>query len=374
MTAPIEMWVAERPDVEVRRALERLAATADVQQVAVMPDVHLANGVCIGTVTATSGRILPDAVGGDIGCGVAAVRIAASAALVAEAANAAAVLAGLYRAVPFIKHARRSAPPLPHALAGHELGAPALEALKQRDGRLQLGTLGRGNHFLELQRDEQGELWLMVHSGSRAMGPAIRDHYTRGAASDNGLRWLDAASEQGTAYLHDMEWARVYARHSRLRMIDQVDELLAALFGVRCDRSSLVDCDHNHVLRESHERGELWVHRKGALRAGGGELGVIPGSMGSPSYHVLGRGHASALCSSSHGAGRSMSRSDARRRISKKRLLEDVEGVWFDHRLSERLREEAPAAYKDIGAVMRAQHELTCITRRLEPVLVYKGA
>jgi tRNA-splicing ligase RtcB len=373
MTAPIEWWVAGRPDVEVRGALERLAGTADVQRIAVMPDVHLANGVCIGTVTATSQRLLPGAVGGDIGCGVAAVRFAASADLVDQAVRAAAVLAGLYRAIPFIKHASRSAPPLPTSLVEHELSAPALEALKQRDGRLQLGTLGRGNHFLELQRDEAGELWLMVHSGSRAMGPAIRDHHARAAASDNGLHWLDAASERGGAYLRDLAWAREYARHNRLRMIDQVDELFAALFAVRCDRSSLVDCDHNHVTREAHPCGELWVHRKGALRARAGEPGVIPGSMGSPSYHVIGRGHAAALCSSSHGAGRSMSRSDARRRVSTRRLLEQVEGVWFDHRLSERLREEAPAAYKDIGAVMRAQHELTCITRKLQPVLVYKG-
>jgi tRNA-splicing ligase RtcB len=374
MTAPITMWVTDKPSADVRVALERLAASADVQRVAVMPDVHLAGGVCIGTVTATTQRIFPAAVGGDIGCGVAALRFDAAASLLDSAEHAAAVLAGLYRVVPFIKHARREAPDLSEALAAQPLSAPALEALKVRDGRLQLGTLGRGNHFLELQRDEDGSLWLMVHSGSRAMGPAIREHHVRGAPNDNGLAWLDASAPDGVRYLNDMAWARAYARHNRQHMIERVVELLGELYGAHADWSSLVDCDHNHVARERLENRTLWVHRKGALHAAAGEPGIIPGSMGSASYHVVGRGEPSALCSSSHGAGRAMSRTDARRRITTKRLLSDVEGVWFDHRLTERLREEAPAAYKDIGAVMRAQRELTRIVRKLEPVLVYKGA
>jgi tRNA-splicing ligase RtcB len=374
MTAPITMWVAERPDAEVRAALERLASSEDVQRIAVMPDVHLASGVCIGTVTATTHRIFPAAVGGDISCGVAAVRFEAKASLLDSAEHAAAVLAGLYRVVPFIKHARRDAPALPDALEAHPLSTPALEALKHRDGRLQLGTLGRGNHFLELQRDEGDSLWLMVHSGSRAMGPAVREHHVRGAPSDSGLTWLDASAEAGASYLSDMQWARAYARHNRRLMAERVSELLSELHAARADWDSLVDCDHNHVTRETIDGRELWIHRKGALRASAGEPGVIPGSMGSASYHVVGRGEASALCSSSHGAGRAMSRTDARRRITSKRLLADVRGVWFDHRLTERLREEAPAAYKDISAVMRAQRELTRIVRKLEPLLVYKGA
>lgn len=254
------------------------------------------------------------------------------------------------------------------------LSSSALCTLARRDGRLQLGTLGRGNHFLELQRDPAGELWLAVHSGSRAMGPAIRGHHMRQAEGSGALASLDCESPTGAAYLADVEWARSYAATSRRRMVEQVAELAEELFDARVDWGSFFDSDHNHVAREHHAGDTLWVHRKGALHAANGELGIIPGSMGSPSYHVAGRGLPGALCSSSHGAGRAMSRSEARRRISRTQLFGDIEGVWFDHRLTQRLREEAPAAYKDIGKVMRAQRELTRVVRRLEPVLVYKGA
>ncbi|MDH5674328.1 MAG: RtcB family protein [Myxococcales bacterium] len=374
MTASIRTWVADPLHPEVRQALERLARAPDVVRLAVMPDVHLAHGVCIGTVTATRRRIYPAAVGGDIGCGVAVVRLGVAASAVDDREAAASILSGLYQRVPFIKHAAGASPDLPAHLPTDGLSSPALGTLARRDGRLQLGTLGRGNHFLELQRDQAGELWLAVHSGSRAMGPAIREHYMRQAEGSGALASLDCESPAGAAYLADVQWARSYAATSRRRMVEQVAALAEELFDARVDWDSFFDCDHNHVAREPHAGEPLWVHRKGALHAADGELGIIPGSMGSPSYHVAGRGLPDALCSSSHGAGRAMSRSEARRRISRTQLLGDIEGVWFDHRLTQRLREEAPAAYKDIGKVMRAQRELTRVVRRLEPVLVHKGA
>ena len=373
MSAGLTLWVAENPGREVRAALERLAASDDVQRVAVMPDVHLASGVCVGTVTATSRRIFPAAVGGDVGCGVAVLRFDAPADVLASPKPAAALLGELYRSLPFLKHATRDARPLPETLTAVPLSTPALEALKTRDARLQLGTLGRGNHFVELQRGEDGGLWLMVHSGSRAVGPAIRDHHLRTAHDDHGLGWLDANSAEGERYLADAAWARAYARENRRRMVDAIAASMAKLFGVQAELDTYLDCDHNHVARERIAERELWVHRKGALAAHEGQPGAIPGSMGSASYHVVGRGEPDALCSSSHGAGRAMSRSDARKCITRKQLLADAQGVFFDHRLSDRLREEAPAAYKDIGSVMRAQRELTRIVRRLEPLLVYKG-
>lgn len=373
MSAPIASWVDGSLASDVRQALQRLADTQDVQHVAVMPDVHLANAVCVGTVTATRTRLFPEAVGGDIGCGMSAVGFDAPADLLGTARNAATVLAGLYRAIPFIKHAVADAPPLPAVLDEPRLSVSALETLKRRDGRLEFGTLGRGNHFIEFQRDDSGGLWLMVHSGSRAMGPAIREHHLVRTQQRSGLRWLDADSAAGAHYLNDMHWARTYARASRALMVDRVIALMAEAFGVFSVPVTRLDCDHNHVQLEPHFGTQLWVHRKGALPAADGQAGVIPGSMGSPSYHVLGRGEPASLCSSSHGAGRCMSRSDARRRISRRRLLDAVDGVWFDHNLTDRLREEAPGAYKDIDTVMRAQHALTRIVRRLEPVLVYKG-
>lgn len=373
MSAPINTWLADALDEPVRNALQRLAVTEDVQRVAVMPDVHLANGVCIGTVTATCSRIFPEAVGGDIGCGMSAVCFDVDASVVAPATAAANVLAGLYRTIPFIKHISSNDAALANALWAQELSAQGLNNLKQREGRLELGTLGRGNHFIELQRDEAHRLWLMVHSGSRAMGPAIREHHVRDAQRAGGLAWVDAETEQGKAYLQDHDWSRRYAAANRRLMVDRVAALLRELFGAEMDLTTFVDCDHNHVQRETHADGVWWVHRKGALHAAPGRPGVIPGSMNSPSFHVEGRGETSALCSSSHGAGRAMSRHDARRKIPKRQLLAEVNGVWFDHRFADQLREEAPGAYKDIGRVMRAQQPLIKIVRKLEPVLVYKG-
>ena len=372
MSAPISVWAAEALDEDVRLALRRLAEERDVVAVAVMPDVHLAHGVCIGTVTATTRTIYPGAVGGDIGCGVAAVRLGMTAAELDGERAAASVLSGLYERIPFIKHA--SGPPPPPHVSPDDLSLPALRKLARRDGRVQLGTLGRGNHFLELQRGQEDDLWLAVHSGSRAMGPAIRDLHLRGVPGRGPFHNLEIGTEVCAAYLSDVDWARRYASASRRWMVDQVADLMGELFGAQHDEDSFFDTDHNHVQCEEHAGRNLWVHRKGALHAAQGSIGIIPGSMGTASYHVEGRGHAESLCSSSHGAGRVMSRTEARRRISKKRLLGDVEGVWFDHRLTQRLREEAPGAYKDISKVMRAQRELTRVVRRLEPVLVYKGA
>lgn len=373
MSAMIATWLPEPPTAEVRSALQRLAALEDVAHIAVMPDAHLAHGVCIGTVTGTRTTLLPEAVGGDIGCGMTAIAFDADAACLTTDRDASLLLAGLYADVPFVKHANRSAASLPIDLVESPLSSLMLQKLATRDGRVQLGTLGRGNHFLELQRDEANHLWLMVHSGSRGMGPLIREHHLALATKSQGLGVVDAESDEGRCYLDDVAWARRYAAHNRARMVEGVVALMARLFGATPRPDSQIDCDHNHVQSESHLGRSLWVHRKGALHAAVDVPGVIPGSMGSASYHVLGRGEPTALCSSSHGAGRSMTRTDARRRVTPKQLSEQMHGVWFDHRITDHLREEAPSAYKNISTVMRAQRDLTKITRKLRPVLVYKG-
>lgn len=171
-----------------------------------------------------------------------------------------------------------------------------------------------------------------------------------------------------------MNWAVSYASENRLAMIHAVAELMSDLFDVEIERASLIHSNHNHVRREEHFGRKLWVHRKGALSASLGELGVIPGSMGTSSYHVAGRGQPKSLCSSSHGAGRRLSRGDAFRKITSQQFESELRGVWFDHRRAARLRDEAPSAYKNIHAVMQAQRELTRIDRQLRPLLNYKGA
>lgn len=375
-SAKVTQWLADPLPAAVSRAIERLAATDDVCHVAVMPDVHLAGEVCNGTAIATRELIYPQAVGNDIGCGMLAMACDLPAEVLADDVMAGRVLAGLYERIPANKHARdRVTEQLPEELRSHELSSPALQKLTQRDGLYQLGSLGRGNHFVEFQSDLEGQLWLMLHSGSRGMGQAISDHHQSHAElSPSGLCFLDSASSTGQAYLSDQNWAIEYAMQNRLAMARAVESLLQKLWGGKLDWNSLIHCHHNHVRREVHFGQQLWVHRKGALPAGDLEAGVIPGSMGSRSYHVTGRGQPDALHSSSHGAGRAMARHEARRRVSRRDMQQQMRGVWFDQRQADNLRDEAPAAYKEIGRVMRAQHDLTRIVRELRPLLVYKAS
>jgi tRNA-splicing ligase RtcB len=359
---------------DVRAAIERLARSDDVRRIAVMPDVHLSADVCVGTVVATSRSLYPNAVGGDIGCGVAAVAFDCAAAELDDARRAAAILAGLYREIPLVRHRRDAGPGLPAELAERPLSAGPLESLKRSEGALQLGSLGRGNHFVELQSDEAGRLWLMLHSGSRGIGQAIRDHHlAKGRESGVGLRFLDASSEEGAAYLADMAWALDYADASRGAMIARAGEIVSRVLGTALVAGSELSCQHNHVRRELHDGELLWVHRKGAISARAGEAGIVPGSMGTASYHVEGRGSTDALASSAHGAGRRLSRTDARRALSARDVTRELDGVWFDRRIAAGLREEAPSAYKDVHSVMRAQSELVRIVRKLRPLLSFKG-
>ncbi|WP_010583188.1 RtcB family protein [Schlesneria paludicola] len=357
-------------------SLQRLVTSDDVRHVAVMPDVHLAGEVCNGTVVATGDLIYPLAVGGDIGCGMLAVAIDLPADAISSDRNAGRVLGDLYARVPSIKHARSSMrQALPECLLDLPLSHSRLEKLKMRDGLLQLGSLGRGNHFVELQSDLDGRMWLMLHSGSRGMGQSITEHHLRATRpSQTKLGYLESTQPSGQAYLSDVAWAIEYAMQNRLAMAVAVESLLRDLFGASTDWSTLIHSHHNHVSREVHGECEYWVHRKGALPASENEPGIIPGSMGTHSYHVSGRGAAESLRSSSHGAGRRFSREDARRRITHREFQRQMRGVWFDQRHLDGLRDEAPAAYKDVDRVMRAQRELTRIVRRVRPLLTYKGS
>ena len=372
---PIRTWLAAPMDRDVSEAIERLRRAPDVQQIAVMPDVHLAADVCIGVVVATSHLIYPQAVGGDIGCGMLAVAFDIDAATLDDPGVAGRILAALGRAVPARRRNRRTAIAPPAELEGAPLSHARLEAMRRHEGVIEFATVGSGNHFIELQSDEEGRLWLMVHSGSRGLGPAIRDHHLAHAtAIDGRLFALEADSGPGVNYLRDAAWARRFADASRRAMAHEAAIVLENILGGRLCWDTAVSTDHNHVLQERVGERALWIHRKGAMPANAGQAGVLPGSMGSPSFHVEGRGHAAALFSSAHGAGRILSRTAARAKITERDLRRQMEGVWFDYRLSAKLRDEAPAAYKDIRVVARAQRDLVKITRVLRPVLNYKGS
>jgi tRNA-splicing ligase RtcB (3'-phosphate/5'-hydroxy nucleic acid ligase) len=372
--APMHSWQVGPLDPEVMEALRRLRRAPDVRHLAVMPDVHLAEDVCVGVALGTGATIYPQAVGGDIGCGMLAVPFDIEAAGLAAPATAGRVLARLGESIPARRRVRRQLIPMPQELQEAGLSDPGLQRLWEDEGALEHATLGSGNHFIELQADEAGGLWLMVHSGSRALGPAVRDHHLRQAEpAGAGLKRLSAQEAAGAAYLQDARWARRYADSNRQSLARLVEEVVRSVCGGRLRWEEAIRTDHNHVERETHGGCELWVHRKGAMPAHEAASGVLPGSMGALSYHVCGRGCAAALCSSAHGAGRILSRSEARRRISEGQLHEQMRGVWYDHRKAARLRDEAPGAYKDIRAVARAQQELVKIERVLRPVVNFKG-
>ena len=370
--APLTTWLIEPLSPEVATSIDRLRGADDVQQVAIMPDVHLTADVCIGAVVATNRLLYPQAVGGDIGCGMAVLAFDLEAEAIDDERSAARILAGLSRAVPCNKHRARRA--LPASLSPSLLSDDRLVKVASRDGAVQIGTLGRGNHFLELQANADGRLWAMVHSGSRAVGQAITAHHlAAGAPGPAGLVALDSTDDRGRTYLADVEWARRYAAENRRGMLVATAELLGERFQVAADWATFFDGDHNHVVLEQGADGGRFIHRKGAQSASAGERGVVPGSMGTASFHTEGRGCDTALRSCSHGAGRRLSRGEARSAIGARAFERQMATVWFDRRNAGRLREEAPGAYKDIRRVMRSQRDLTKIVAETRPVLCYKG-
>lgn len=223
----IRTWLVDPLPHNVQPRIMRLANVEDVQHVAVMPDVHLTAEYCVGTAVATRSRFYPHAIGGDIGCGMMAVCIDTEAERLTRANSGEPWIRMLQRIVPFNRHPRRSAAQcLPTELADMELSDLQLEKQKARNGRVQLGTLGRGNHFLEFQADQEGRLWFMLHSGSRAMGQAITSHHLRRAQMEGGLPYFPAQSSAGNDYLHDLRWASEYARQNRLAMLQVTAELI----------------------------------------------------------------------------------------------------------------------------------------------------
>jgi len=378
---PYNAWLAGPLPEGVEAAIARICRTQGVAHVAVMPDVHLATEFCVGTAVASEECLFPGAVGGDIGCGMLALQFDADAAVLEDPQKAARLLGFLETMCPSRRHHRKLAPEWPGELRD---AVPSHEQLRKdlhsSEALLQLGTLGAGNHFLEFQREQaSGSLWLMIHTGSRGFGQRVYHHHlARARRADSGIMAIQSDTVEGGAYLADVRVGRAYARWNRRLLAIAAARAAELVLHASPNMETLVDCDHNHVQWESHAVGlteprGFFVHRKGATAAAEGQPGLIPGSMATHSFHTTGLGCARALCSSSHGAGREMSRTQARNGISRSAFRRQLQHVFYDARLEGKLLEEAPAAYKDIHAVMRAQGELTRIVRRLAPVLIYKG-
>lgn len=377
-----------------RAQVERLAALPFVHRhVAVMPDVHLGIGATVGSVIPTVGAIVPAAVGVDLGCGMVAVRTSMTSARLPDALGG--LRAALEAAIP---HGRthdggrgdRGAwGDLPD-----EVGAawaalePGFEAICERHPALRrgnhanhLGTLGTGNHFVEVCLDEQDRVWLMLHSGSRGIGNRIGTTFIALAKRemerwhvrlpDADLAYLPEGSAHFDDYVAAVGWAQGFARANRTLMVAAALRAMRAELGDFTVDEKAVDCHHNYVARERHFGAEIWVTRKGAVRAGAGELGIIPGSMGARSFVVRGKGQPDSFCSCSHGAGRAMSRAEARRRYTVADHAKAVAGV--ECRTDADVVDETPMAYKPIDAVMAAQADLVDVVHELRQVVCVKG-
>ena len=382
---PIRLW-ANAHEVE-SDALRQLKAVASLpwvaHHVAVMPDVHVGRGATVGSVIAMRGAVAPAAVGVDIGCGMSAVKTSLHAAHLPD--NLKSLRLAIEAAVPVGR--RQHTAPIWQTSAWRGQAEALLERFQTLEPEVQslgarlqfqLGTLGGGNHFVEVCLDTEGAVWLMLHSGSRFIGAALAEHHMSVAArllhnrelADPDLAVFLAGSPGFDAYRRALYWAQEYAALNRALLLERLQQLLLAEWP-KVTFEAAVNCHHNYVAEERHYGEDLLVTRKGAIRAGAGELGIIPGSMGAKSFIVCGRGNALSFESASHGAGRRMSRGQARQAFTAKDLAYQTRGV--ECRKDAGVLDEAPKAYKDIRRVMEQQQDLVEIVAELKQVVCVKG-
>ena len=395
--APIKSWTLGVPfEPEAKQQLKNIAQMPFIHQwVAVMPDVHLGKGATIGSVVPTLGAVIPAAVGVDIGCGMMAVRTSIKASELPD--NLAGVRSAIEKAVP---HGRSN-----RARGSRDKGAwsnvpddvmnawaplaaqfdvlqDKHRVLKNTNNINHLGTLGTGNHFIEMCLDEHDSVWLMLHSGSRGVGNRIGTHFIEKAKKDmerwhihlpdDDLAYLPEGTDHFDQYVEAVEWAQNFARINREVMMGRVIQAVRDALGFEFEaRMEAVNCHHNYVSRENHYGKNVLVTRKGAVRAREGEMGIIPGSMGARSFIVRGLGNEESFCSCSHGAGRVMSRTKAKKLVSLEEHRQATADV--ECRKDEGVIDETPSAYKPIEKVMEAQKDLVEVVYTLKQVVCVKG-
>ncbi|MFC3151023.1 RtcB family protein [Litoribrevibacter euphylliae] len=394
---PIKSWTKGVPfESEAKEQLKNISRMPFIHKwVAAMPDVHLGKGATIGSVVPTLGAVIPAAVGVDIGCGMMAVRTSMHASQLPD--NLSGVRSAIEQAVPHGRSAR--------ARGGRDKGAwndapndvmtawaplaTQFDVLKEKHPVLKntnnlnhLGTLGTGNHFIEMCLDEHGSVWLMLHSGSRGVGNRIGTHFIELAKKDmerwhihlpdSDLAYLPEGSDHFEQYVEAVEWAQDFARTNREVMMNRVILAVRKALGIDFEaRMEAVNCHHNYVSREHHYGKDVLVTRKGAVRARKNELGIIPGSMGAKSFIVRGLGNEESFCSCSHGAGRVMSRTKAKKLVSLEEHRQATADV--ECRKDAGVIDETPSAYKPIEKVMEAQKDLVEIVYTLKQVVCVKG-
>jgi tRNA-splicing ligase RtcB len=387
--APVKAWIRGVPlEESARRQVENVARLPFIHgHVAVMPDVHYGRGATVGSVIPTKGAIIPAAVGVDIGCGMCAVKTSLTSHDLPETLKP--LRSAIEKAIPVGFGDYGDRVPAVSEKAWYQRLKQRYDVLQQKYPAVatknsparQLGTLGGGNHFIEVCLDQDDAVWVMLHSGSRGVGNRIGQHFIAEAKEemerlglnlpDRDLAYLKEGSVLFDDYVDAVSWAQDYARLNRGVMLERVLDVLKASFKDFATSDHAVNCHHNYISREVHFGDTVWVTRKGAVSAQSGELGIIPGSMGAKSFIVRGKGNAESFCSCSHGAGRKMSRGAAKEHFS----LEDhaQATAHVECRKDPGVIDETPGAYKDIDAVMAAQSDLVEIVSTLRQVVCVKG-
>jgi tRNA-splicing ligase RtcB (3'-phosphate/5'-hydroxy nucleic acid ligase) len=394
--SPVKMWTKGVPvEVDAREQLSNTAKMPFIyKHIAVMPDVHLGKGSTIGSVIPTLGAVIPAAVGVDIGCGMMAAKTTLNARDLPD--NLGPLRSAIEKAIPhgltpkFRGRDRGSWENPPAAVDAawaqlkHEFDAICEKTpkLERTNNYRHLGTLGSGNHFVEVCLDEQDAVWFMLHSGSRGVGNAIGSHFIELAQQDmrhhianlpdKDLAYLEEGTEHYDDYVEAVGWAQKFARMNREVMMQNLIAAVRTVISKPFETHvEAVNCHHNYVQKERHFGKDVLVTRKGAVSAREGELGIIPGSMGAKSYIVRGKGNPESFHSCSHGAGRTMSRNEAKRRYSLEDQVRATAGV--ECRKDAGVIDEIPMAYKDIDAVMKAQEDLVEVVHTLKQVVCVKG-
>lgn len=381
---PIKLWLSEL-DADTGQQVRNLANHPDVfHHIALMADAHVGYGMPIGGVAATLGGVIPNAVGVDIGCGICTVQTSLTDLNEGQLKT---LLGAIRHRVPLgFNHHRQpqDATFMPRPAKGLSLADLPIVNQEFLSGRSQIGTLGGGNHFIEIQGGDDHHLWLMIHSGSRNLGFKVAEHYNRLAIAHTRqtkkaiptawqLDSLPVDSVAGRQYLAEMAYCVAFAAANRRMMLHRVVDLIQELFAP-VHFAEPIDVAHNYATLETHFGQKVMVHRKGAIRAGLGEIGIIPGSQGSASYIVIGKGNQDSFCSCAHGAGRRLGRKQAQKQLDLSKEIAKLEAQGIVHGLrGKRDLEEATGAYKDIEEVIARQEDLVTISHRLQPIAVIKG-
>lgn len=377
---PVKIWTKD-VEPEAEKQLRNVASLPFIHKhVAAMPDVHFGLGATVGSVIATKGAIIPAAVGVDIGCGMRALKLPVK---IDAFERVAELRHSIERAIPVGFNQNKEVSETAD-LFFKEHGFTLDEGKAMAKARHQLGSLGGGNHFIELCQDEDKDAWVVLHSGSRGIGNLLaRRHIERAkgimkdyfiSVPDPDLAYFAQNTVEFDNYIEDLLWAQSYAKANREEMMKRIKRQIS--FHLYNEERSLLcleeyDCHHNYTQVENHFGKNVWLTRKGAVSARAGEVGIIPGSMGTKSYIVLGLGNPESFHSCSHGAGRCMSRTQARKQFSEKDLIEQTMGVECKKDAS--VVDEIPGAYKDIDTVMENQKDLVRIVHTLKQVLCIKG-